>query len=73
MNWEDRISVKPDVCHGKVCVAGTRIMVTVILDNLAEGISEAAILKSYPTLEMEDIGAAIRHASGRVAMLPETG
>jgi uncharacterized protein (DUF433 family) len=40
MSWQDRISAKPDVCHGKVCIAGTRIMVTVILDNLAEGLSE---------------------------------
>jgi uncharacterized protein (DUF433 family) len=77
MNWQERISVKPDVCHGKVCIAGTRIMVTVILDNLAEGISEADILKSYPTLKSEDIRAAIHYASdlasGRVVTLPVTG
>jgi uncharacterized protein (DUF433 family) len=63
MNWQDRISVKPDVCHGKVCITGTRIMVTVILDNLAEGISEAEILKSYPTLRSEDIRAALLFAA----------
>ena len=77
MNWQERISVKPDVCHGKVCVAGTRIMVTVILDNLAEGVSEAEILRSYPTLLSEDIRAAIHYASdlasGRVVTLPEAG
>ena len=77
MNWQDRISVKPDVCHGKVCIPGTRIMVTVILDNLAEGIPEADILKSHPTLKSEDIRAAIHdasdRASGRVVTLPETG
>ena len=75
MNWQERISVKPDVCHGKVCVAGTRIMVTVILDNLAEGVSETEILRSYPTLHAEDIRAAIHYASdlasGRVVTLPE--
>ncbi len=77
MNWQERISVKPDVCHGKVCIAGTRIMVTVILDNLAEGRSEAEILHSYPTLKPEDIRAAIYYASdlasGRVVTLPEAG
>lgn len=77
INWQDRISVKPDVCHGKVCIAGTRIMVTVILDNLADGLSEAEILRSYPTLESEDIRAAILYASdlasGRVVTLPEAG
>jgi uncharacterized protein (DUF433 family) len=73
--WQDRISVKPDVCHGKVCIAGTRIMVTVILDNLADGLTEADILRSYPTLTSDDIRAAIHYAadlaSGRVVTLPE--
>ena len=63
MNWQERISVKPDVCHGRVCITGTRIMVTVILDNLAEGLSEAEILTSYPTLKSEDIRAALRYAA----------
>ena len=63
MSWQDRISVKPDVCHGKVCVTGKRIMATVILDNLAEGVTEAEILSSYPTLTSEDIRASIYYAS----------
>ena len=75
MRWEDRISSKPDVCHGKVCIAGTRIPVTVVLDNLAEGASEAEILDEYPTLVVEDIRAAMHYAaglaSGRVIILPE--
>jgi len=75
MAWQDRISSKPDVCHGKVCIAGTRIPVTVVLDNLAEGASEAEILSEYPTLVVEDIRAAIHYASdlasGRVLILPE--
>ena len=45
MNWRERITVDPLVCHGKACIKGTRIMVSVILDNLAEGISEGEILK----------------------------
>lgn len=77
MNWQDRISADPNICHGKVCIKGTRIMVTVILDNLAEGVSEADILKSYPTLKTDDVRAAIHYASdlasGRVITLPEAG
>ena len=62
MRWQDRISSKPDVCHGKVCIAGTRIMVSVVLDNLAEGGLETEILDSYPTLTSDDIRAAIQYA-----------
>jgi len=77
MKWQDRISVDPNICHGKVCITGTRIMVTAILDNLADGLSEREILNSYPTLKPEDVHAAISYASdlasGRVVTLPEAG
>lgn len=63
MKWQERITVAPDICHGKACIRGTRIMVSVILDNLAEGIDAAEILKSYPTLEMDDVHAAIAYAA----------
>ncbi len=59
MNWKDRISVDPSICHGKVSIKGTRIMVSVILDNLAAGESVESILRSYPTLKAEDIQAAL--------------
>jgi len=63
MNWRDRITVDPFICHGRACIKGTRIMVSVILDNLAENISEKEILKSYPSLTSEDIKAAISYAA----------
>jgi uncharacterized protein (DUF433 family) len=63
MNWRERITVDPLVCHGKSCIKGTRIMVSVILDNLAEGVTENEILKSYPSLSIEDIKAAIAYAA----------
>lgn len=63
MNWKDRISVDPNVCHGKVCIKGTRVMVSVVLDNLASGESVDSILKSYPTLKAEDIQAALWYAT----------
>lgn len=63
MNLLDRISVDPSICHGRVCVKGTRIMVSTILDNLAVGISEKEILASYPTLTPLDIQATIAYAA----------
>lgn len=63
MNWKDRISVDPNICHGKVCIKGTRIMVSVILDNLAAGESVESILRSYPSLTAEDIQAALWYAA----------
>jgi len=63
MNWKERISVDPLVCHGKACVKGTRIMVSVILDNLADDVSEKEILKSYPSLTPADIKSAIAYAA----------
>ena len=63
MNWQDRISVDPLICHGRACVKGTRIMVSVILDNLAVGLSAEEILKSYPGLCLEDLRAAMAYAA----------
>ena len=63
MEWRDRISVDSHVCHGKACIAGTRIMVSVILDNLAEGTTPQEVLDSYPSLKAEDIRAAIAYAA----------
>jgi uncharacterized protein (DUF433 family) len=63
MNWRERITANPLVCHGKACIKGTRIMVSIILDNLASNASEEEILKSYPSLTQEDIKAAIAYAA----------
>lgn len=43
MGWQSRITVDPNVCHGKACIKGTRIMVSVVLDNLASGLSRDEI------------------------------
>lgn len=63
MDWRERISSDPLVCHGKVCIRGTRIMVSAVLDNLAANVSREEILKSYPTLTAEDIQAAVAYAA----------
>ena len=62
-NWRDRISVSPAVCHGKACIRGTRIMVSVVLDNVAAGIPRSEILASYPSLKPEDLEAALAYAA----------
>jgi uncharacterized protein (DUF433 family) len=59
----ERISVSPAVCHGKACVRGTRIMVSVILDNIAAGVARADILASYPSLKPRDIDAVLAYAA----------
>jgi uncharacterized protein (DUF433 family) len=61
--WQERISINPAVCHGKACIRGTRVMVSVILDNLAAGVPRDEILASYPTLTDADIQAALSYAA----------
>ncbi len=61
--WQERISINPAVCHGKACIRGTRVMVSVILDNLAAGVPRDEILTSYTTLTDADIQAALSYAS----------
>ena len=63
MNWRTYITTDPNICHGKACIKGTRIMASVVLDNLAEGNSPEEILRLYPTLRREDVGAAIAYAA----------
>jgi uncharacterized protein (DUF433 family) len=58
-----RITVDPAVCHGEACVAGTRVMVSVLLDCLADGMSAAEVLVEYPGLTTEDVTAALAYAA----------
>jgi uncharacterized protein (DUF433 family) len=57
------IMIDPAICHGQACIKGTRIPVSVILDNLAAGLTEQEILEEYPTLTREGIRAAIAYAA----------
>jgi uncharacterized protein (DUF433 family) len=63
MNWQDYITVDPAICHGRACIKGTRIMVSVILDNLVAGLSVKEIITSYPSLTPEAIQAAMAYAA----------
>lgn len=62
-DWRARISIDPKICHGKPCIRGSRIMVSVILDNLAEGRTPEQLIRDYPPLKMEDVKAAIAYAA----------
>lgn len=63
MDWKDHITVDPKVCHGKARIRGTRVIVSVILDNLASGLKPEEILKDYPSLTLQAIQAAIAYAA----------
>ncbi|MBF0134803.1 MAG: DUF433 domain-containing protein [Magnetococcales bacterium] len=63
MNWRDHIATNPNVCHGQACIRGTRIPVSVVLDNLAANLSHHEIMQSYPSLTKEAICAATAYAA----------
>ena len=66
MGWRDHITVNPEICHGKACIAGTRVLVTTVLDNLASGLDAEEITKSYPSVAREAVRAAISPMPQRV-------
>ena len=62
-DWRERITIDPNICHGKPCIKGTRIWVSLIVDNLADGVTEAEILEAYPSLTKDDIKVALAYAA----------
>jgi uncharacterized protein (DUF433 family) len=66
MNWRERISIDPRIHHGKPCIKGTRVPVSVIVGTVAEGYSWERIIESWPQLTPDDIKAALKFAA-RVA------
>jgi len=63
MNWQPYISAHPKICHGQACITGTRIPVSVILDNLSANTSPEEIIKSYPSLQLVHVQAALAYAA----------
>jgi len=63
MDWQHYITTDPNVLHGAICFAGTRIPVSVVLDNLADGATPADILGQYPGLRSEHVSAALAYAA----------
>jgi uncharacterized protein (DUF433 family) len=74
MDWREHITVDPQVCHGKACIRGTRVLVSVVLDNLAAGLNAEEITRSYPSVSVEAVRAALAYAadlaSERVVPVP---
>ena len=73
MIWQERITVNPAICHGKACIRGTRVMVSVVLDNLASGEPVEEIMRGYH-LAREDVQAAMQYAAelARETIIPFT-
>jgi uncharacterized protein (DUF433 family) len=59
----ERVSVDPAVCAGKPCIRGTRIYIAIILDALAEGLTPEQIVDHYPSLQIDDVRAAVAYAA----------
>ncbi len=68
MNWQERIVIDPGILVGKPIVKGTRLAVEFIVDLLAQGWSEAEILRNYPGLTHKDIQACLSYASAMLRM-----
>ena len=65
MNWQERITVDPEVRSGKPCIRGTRITVYDVLEYLAGGMSEDEVLADFPALTRDDIRACLAFAAAR--------
>ena len=64
-SWQERIVMNPQVCHGKPCIRGLRVTVYDVLENLANGMTHADILREFPYLTEEDIRACLAFAADR--------
>lgn len=59
----ERIIIDPGVCHGQPCIRGTRVLVTVVLDSMAAGMSPQEIVEHLPTLDVQDVYAAAAYGA----------
>jgi uncharacterized protein (DUF433 family) len=73
----DRITIDPEICLGQPTIRGMRITVSIVLNQVAVGMSVKEVLEAYPELEEEDINQALRYAawlsSDRTKSLPIKG
>ncbi len=63
MDWRRGVSTDPAICHGQACIRGTRVPVSVVLDNLAAGLTPTEIVESYPSLTLDDVSAAVSYGA----------
>ena len=62
-NLLNRITINPEICHGKPTIRNKRYTVSLVLDLLTSGMTEKEILDDYPALEKEDISACLAYAA----------
>jgi uncharacterized protein (DUF433 family) len=67
MHWRERITIDPEIHHGKPCITGTRVPVSVIVGSIAEGFTPDRVIESWPQLTVEDIKAALKFAAEAVS------
>ena len=63
MNWHDYITVAPNIRHGEACITGTHVMVSVVLDSVAIGLTLDEVADSDPSLSRESVQAAVSYAA----------
>jgi uncharacterized protein (DUF433 family) len=66
MNWRERILIDPAIHHGKPCIKGTRVPVSMIVGSIADGDTPERIIESWPQLTVEGIKAALKFAAEAV-------
>jgi uncharacterized protein (DUF433 family) len=59
----ERIAIDPETCGGRPCIRGARIWVSLVLDFLADGMTESELLIEYPQLVHDDVLAAIAYGA----------
>jgi uncharacterized protein (DUF433 family) len=64
-NWQERISIDPNIRFGKPCIKGTRIALVDIFSWLSSGMNNEEILEDFPELVLDDIKAALAYAAHR--------
>ena len=69
----ERITIDPNVCHGKPCIRGLRYPLDMILELLSAGMSREEILEDYEDLEAEDLLAVLAFAIWLIPVLEEAG
>lgn len=62
-NLLNRITINPEICHGKPCIRNMRFPVEVILGLLSSGMTQDSILKDHPQLDQQDIYASLEYAA----------
>ena len=67
MSWRERIVIDPGIHHGRPCIKGTRVPISVIVGSVAEGSTPERIIESWPQLSAEDIKAALKFAAEAVS------